>query len=50
MKTLSVGLAIALGAAGLAGAWYLSTVHAQQVPRHEPVKKKQIEQWKKELG
>jgi hypothetical protein len=28
MKTLSVGLAVALGVGGLAGTWYLSTVHA----------------------
>ena len=50
MKASSVGLAVALGSAGLAGAWWLSTVQAQQVPAHEPVKKAQIEQWKKELS
>jgi Flp pilus assembly protein CpaB len=50
MKALSVGVAVAFGAAGLAGAVWWSTVHAQQIPRHEPVKKAQIEQWKKELS
>src|SRR5262247_203579 len=49
-KASFVGLAVAVGSVGLAGAWWLSTVHAQQVPRHEPVKKAQIEQWKKELS
>ena len=43
MKALSVGVAVAFGAAGLAGAVWWSTVHAQQIPRHEPVKKAQIE-------
>ena len=50
MKALSVGVTVALAAAGLAGAWWWSPVRAQQVPKHEPVKKAQIEQWKKELS
>jgi hypothetical protein len=50
MKALSVGVALSFGAAGLVGAWWWSPVHAQQMPRHEPVKKAKIEQWEKELS
>ena len=51
MKAMSAGVvAAALGAAALAGAWCWPAVHAQQAPGREPVRKAQIDQWKKELS
>ena len=51
MKAFSAGAAaLALGAAGMASVWLWPVAHAQQTPGHAPVKKAQIEQWKKELS
>ncbi len=51
MRLLIARAAVAVGVAGVAGAGLWPAVRAQQAPAsHQPVKKAQIEQWKKELS